>query len=97
MPPTAAPHIIDRLLEIGLSEAAGMGVVPISWTTISAWQQVSAVELDPWEARLIHRLSMAYVAEGHRAESETCPSPWRAPVTREEANAEEANLRAALG
>lgn len=97
MPPNPLPHMITRLLEIGLSEAAGMGVGPISWLTIDAWQRLTGVELAPWESRLLRSLSVAYVAEGRRAESETCPPPWRAPVTQHERDAEEKRLRMVLG
>jgi len=97
MPPNPAPHITDRLVEIGLSEAAGMGVVPLSWPTIDAWMRVTGVALAPWEARLIRRLSADYVGMSHQAECETCPPPWRAPLTERHRAAEIENLRQVLG
>ncbi|MDF0540782.1 hypothetical protein PX699_00370 [Sphingobium sp. H39-3-25] len=97
MPPNPAPHIINRLIEIGLSEAAGMGAVPLSWREITAWQQATGVVLPAWEARLIRRLSTEYLAEGRRAESENSPPPWHAPVTPQELEIEEARLRMVLG
>ncbi len=97
MPPNPMPHLIDRLIEIGLTEAAGMGVVPLSWREIEAWQHNVHVALAPWEARLIRKLSVEYVAEGRRAESENCPPPWRAEVTAREREVEEARLRMVLG
>ena len=56
MPHNPAPHITDRLIEIGLTQAAGMGAVPLSWLEINAWCERTAVDLEPWEARLIRRL-----------------------------------------
>lgn len=97
MPPNPAPQIIARLIEIGLTEAAGMGAGPISWQSIAAWQQVTRVALPPWEARLIRQLSVEYLAEGRKAESENCPAPWRAPVTEREKQAELQRLRMVLG
>lgn len=97
MPPNRAPHIIARLMEIGINEAAGMGVVPISWREMDAWCSRTGVDLDPWEARLIRRLSAAYVAEGRAAESEAAPPPWRAPVTKREIETEFDQLSAVLG
>lgn len=97
MPPNPAPHIIDRLVEMGLSEAAGMGAGPISWATIAAWSSLTAVPLHPWEARLIRRLSTEYLAEGRRAESENCPPPWRGEITEREKQLEVARLRMLLG
>lgn len=97
MPPNPAPHIIDRLVEIGLNEAAGMGVGPISWLSIDAWQRLTATYLSPWEAKLIRALSVEYVAESRRAESETCPPPWRAKVTARERDTELQRLQMVLG
>lgn len=96
MPPNPAPHLTDRLIEIGLTEPGGMGG-PISWQTIDAWKRGTSVPLDPWEARLLRRLSIAYHAETRRAEDETCPPPWRAEVTARERAIEEATLRSVLG
>lgn len=97
MPPNPAPHIVAHLIEIGLVEARGMGTGPVSWREINEWQRASGVNLTPWEARLIRRLSTEYVAEGGRAENENCPPPWRAPVTQQERDADEARLRMVLG
>ncbi|TCP71821.1 hypothetical protein [Sphingomonas sp. PP-CE-1G-424] len=97
MPPKPAPHIFDWLIEIGLTEAAGMGAVPISSRELAAWQSNTCVRLAPWEARLIRELSKAYLAEGRRAEDETCPPPWGAPVTAHDREIEEAQLRSLLG
>jgi len=97
MPPNPVPHIVDRLLEIGLVEANGVGAVPISWREINEWQRATSVDLAPWEARLIRHLSTEYLAEGRRAESENYPPPWRAPVTRCEIETEQARLQMVLG
>lgn len=97
MPPNPAPHITDRLIEIGLSEAAGMGTVPLSWREIDAWSNCTRVILQPWEARLIRKLSSAYLAENRKAEKESCPPPWRTIVTQREKDVEEAQLIALLG
>lgn len=97
MPPAALPHIVDRLVEIGLSESASMGAAPLNWSTIAAWVTLTGVEILPWEARLIRRLSIAYLAEGRRAESESCPAPWRTEVSPRDAEVEEAKLRMVFG
>lgn len=97
MPPNPAPHIVNRLTEMGPTEAAGMGVAALGWQTIMAWQFSTAVTLEPWEARLIRSLSVAYVAESRRAESENCPPPWMAEVTQREREVEQARLEMVLG
>lgn len=97
MPPNPAPHIVDRLVEIGLTEAAGMSSGPLSWREINEWQRATRVVLAPWEARLIHSLSTAYVSESRRAESESCTPPWRAEVTKREIEVERTALDMLLG
>ena len=97
MPSNPLPHMITRLIEIGLTETTGMGPAPLSWSAIAAWQAVTGVPLAAWEARLIRNLSVAYIGESRRAESENCPPPWRAPVTDRERNLETARLQMVLG
>jgi hypothetical protein len=97
MPPNPAPHLIGFLVEMGMSEAAGMGMVPLSWREINAWCDRTRVDLAPWEARLIRKLSTEYLAESRRAESENCPPPWRAEVTQRELDVEQAQLEMLLG
>jgi hypothetical protein len=97
MPPNPMPHVIGRLIEIGLVGSTGMGSAPLTWLEIDAWQRLSGVQLGPWEARLIRALSTAYIAEGRKAESENCPPPWRAEVTQRELDVAEQRLRMVLG
>lgn len=93
-PPNPAPHITGRLVEIGLVQAGAGGAIPLSWLEIEAWQNNACIRLEPWEARLIHTLSTAYVAEGKRAEFENTPSPWKVPITQREIDLEIAALEA---
>jgi hypothetical protein len=97
MPSNPAPHIIARLTDIGITETTGMGPAPLSWREISEWQRNMGIPLAPWEARLMRQLSIAYITEGKRAESENCPPPWRSEVTAREREVEEARLRLVLG
>ena len=97
MPPNPAPHIVARLIEIGNTDTTGMGPAPLTWREIDAWCIRTRIHLPPWEARLLRQLSLAYIAEGRRAESETCPPPWRAEVTQRERDVAEAKLRMVLG
>ncbi len=97
MPPNPAPHIVSRLVEIGITETTGMGPAPLSWREISEWQRNTGIPLAPWEARLLRQLSLAYLSESRRAESENCPPPWHAEATQREIDAAEASLRAVLG
>lgn len=77
--------------------ANGMGASPLTWSEIGEWQRQTYVELSPWEARLIRKLSIAYVAMHSKAGDENCPPPWKREVTERERDVEEAGLRALLG
>ncbi len=96
MPPNPMPHLINWLVEMGLTEPAGMGIGPVGWQTIDAWCRRTFIALAPWEARLIRHLSVSYVAENRRAEVEGCPAPWRASVTQREKELEIEGLRALI-
>lgn len=97
MPPNPLPHLINWLIEIGITESTGTGPKPLSWREIRAWQSNVHVRLAPWEARLLRHLSVAYIAQGRKAESENCPAPWHTEVTQREREIEEEVLRAVLG
>lgn len=97
MPPNPAPHFIDRLVEIGLTESTGMGGAPLSWGSIAGWQSVVGIELQPWEARLIRKLSVEYLAENRRAEEPACPAPWQTERSAREIEVEDERLRMVLG
>ncbi len=97
MPPNPIPHIIARWIEIGMTQGGGMAPAALPWTEIVGWQAATGIVLGTWEARMIRGLSVAYIAEGRRAEEETCPPPWKPPVTERERATEEDRLRMLLG
>lgn len=97
MPPNPAPSIINRLVEIGMTESTGMGSRPLPWREIEAWKNLTGIAIPAWEARLIHRLSTEYLAELHAAEDENRPAPWRGIITQRERDVDERKLRALLG
>jgi hypothetical protein len=74
-PPLPVDYMIDWLFEIGPSMAGSMGEAPIGWVELEAWQGLTGVDLDPWEARTLRRLSRAYVAQRHLSEDPKCPEP----------------------
>lgn len=73
-------YLIGYLYEVGPTVAAGMGTGPVTFTEIAAWQAARGFELEPWEARLLRRLSIDYLAESHRATKRDCPPPWGGSV-----------------
>lgn len=97
LPPNPAPSIVNHLVEMGITEAGGMGAVPLSWATIDAWQRVTGVTLPAWEARMIRQLSVEYLSETRKAESQFCPAPWQTEPTQRHREAEMAHLKATFG
>lgn len=86
MPPVSAPHLIDWWLDLGPASSGGGGEAPLGWQDMVAWQQITGIELHPWEARAIRRMSQAWLGEGHRAKKPDCPAPWTLRETEEEIN-----------
>jgi hypothetical protein len=97
MPPNPAPHITGWLIEIGLTEGGGMAAAPISWRSIRAWRLEVGLSLEPWQVRMLRRLSVEYLEESRHAESESRPPPWRAEVTQRERDVELQQLMLLLG
>ncbi len=78
LPPCPARFLIDYLLEIGPVVPAGMGSAAIAWRDIAAWRECTAVDLPPWQAQLLRRLSADYLVMSRDAEKLDCPAPWLA-------------------
>ena len=72
-----ADYLLGYLWEVGPTLVAGMGAGPITHQELCAWQANSGVRLQPWEARILRRLSIDYLAEMSRAERADCPAPWQ--------------------
>lgn len=76
LPPNPAPYLSDWLFEIGPTVAAGMGEGRLGWRDLAAWQEISGIELMPWEARLLRRLSGEYADERHEAKKNDRLAPY---------------------
>lgn len=71
LPPCPAPYLVEWLFEIGPG-----GDEPIGYRDFAAWQELSGVELLPWEARALRRASQEYLSMAHRASEPDCPPPY---------------------
>ena len=74
MPPVDADYLLAYLAEAGPVMADG----PLTAQEISAWMQQTGVELEPWEFRLLLRLSREYMSQMEKAKRPDCPPPWGA-------------------
>ncbi|MBP7647149.1 MAG: hypothetical protein KA751_10400 [Comamonas sp.] len=78
MPPCQAEYLLGYLFEMGPTAQTGMGEVPITHRDIAAWMGNTGIRLSPWQARTLHRLSLDYVTESHKATRSAHPAPWQA-------------------
>ena len=72
MPQVQAHYLIDYLFEVGPTE----GQEPVSFTELMKWQEAIGIELEPWQFRMLRRLSLDYLSESHKAMKHDCPPPW---------------------
>ena len=73
MPPlTCSEHLVSYLFDIGPTIAGNL----LTHAEIGAWQENVGIDLEPWEVRVLRRLSSDYMSESRKAEKPDCPSPW---------------------
>ena len=75
-PHNPAPFLTDWLFEIGPTKAGAMGEVSISWSDLTSWQSITGIELEPWEGRLLCRLSGVFAEERYLARKRDRQIPW---------------------
>jgi hypothetical protein len=80
LPVNPAPHLTEWLFDIGPSSPGSMGDAALGYQDMAAWQAISGVELLPWEARTLRRLSGEYLVGRHAAEDQACPPPYAGEV-----------------
>ncbi|MES2634008.1 MAG: hypothetical protein V4669_13625 [Pseudomonadota bacterium] len=94
MPPLdGGAYLIGYFWEVGPLAGGGMGASAISHTEILSWSSLVGIVLQPWEARLLRRLSREYAGELHKAEKANCPPPWDHPDVKPERGAMARALR----
>lgn len=77
MPPCSAPIFIAWLFDAGPYQASSMGKAALSPGWVAEWEAERGIRLEPWQRRLLRRLSGDYLAEGDRATKHDCPPPWQ--------------------
>lgn len=69
-------YLVDYLWEVGPTEPAGMGSAKLSPPAIESWQRQTGITLQPWEFRLLRRLSAEYANEQAQASDPKRPPPF---------------------
>lgn len=77
LPPVSfGAHMIDYLFALSPYRGNGMGIQPVSFEEIRAWQLGCKHSLDGWEFQLLRDMSVAYTSSLEAADDMNCPSPW---------------------
>lgn len=80
----AGEYLVSHLWDAGPVMHGAAGAVPLSQSEIRAWQDNTGNELQPWEVRLLRRLSADYISASKAAEKPNCPPPWQPTIEAEQ-------------
>lgn len=72
LPPVTARHVVGWWLEIGPMS----GEDAVSWQDMAAWERLTGIELEPWEALAIRAMSSAFANERFAARKRAAPAPY---------------------
>lgn len=73
LPPVrAAEHLLGYLFDAGPTAYGGA----ITHGELWFWQKNIGIEIEPWEVRMLRRLSNDYLVMAHEATRADCPVPW---------------------
>lgn len=85
--------LIELLFEVGPFLSTGMGFIPLTFSELESWQNLTNTELSSWEVTAIQKLSTAYVTEYSEASDKEQPKPYTLKLTYEEQTAVSNKLR----
>jgi len=69
-------YLLEYLKEVGPAMVNGNFPAPVSWQEIQAWQELTGINLDAFEAQIIRELSCVYAEQYVKSEKIECPPPW---------------------
>lgn len=72
LPYIEAAYLVEYLNEIGPVMPDG----PLTFGEVESWQRQTGIDLQPWEVRMLRRLSIEYGNESIRAKSPNCKPPY---------------------
>jgi hypothetical protein len=74
-----------------------MGPAPLSFQELEAWARCVPYGLQPWEFRMLRRLSIEWIVESQLAEDPNRAAPWGdGSLTDDELRAVASRLKAAV-
>lgn len=72
MPEVDGVHLVEILFKVGPVKAE----TSISEADLEPYERRRGIELAPWQADLLVRMSQAYLSEMHAAQKHDAPPPW---------------------
>lgn len=75
--PDHLQHLIDYLFDVGPTRQSEAGEGPLDDVVLRAWQDNSGYGLEPWECRMLRRLSSDWLKQRQESEAENCRPPWQ--------------------
>ena len=82
MPPIdGGEYIYNWLDELGMCAHGINGPVPISFTEVSHWSNVTSTDIESWEAGLLVKLSKQYTYQTNISSKKDCEAPFQNEVT----------------
>lgn len=69
-------HMVEHWFDVGPAMPSGYGDVPLTHGEIDAWQRNCGIELPPWQASLLRRMSRGYLAERVAGVDPLRSPPW---------------------
>ena len=71
-----ADHLLGHLMQVGICSSGANGPVPLSWSELKSYIELSGAELDNWECETVIELSRAYVSTLAAARQPDMPPPF---------------------
>lgn len=71
-PECYADYLLTYLQEIGLT----LGDQPLNFGEIESYQNITGISLQSWEARILKKLSVAYLSESNKARDSNAETAW---------------------
>lgn len=75
-----AEYLVAHWKDIGIVLSGAMGAAPLTAVELTAWQQGTGADLQPWEFSVLLEMSRAYLAARQEGAKPECPPPYGDPV-----------------
>lgn len=76
LPEVEVGYLVAYLWDVGPTLKSSGGESPLTHGEILAWQQLQGIELQPWETRILIRLSFDYLVQSQKSEKFDCIAPY---------------------